>query len=78
MRGLVEVVLLPFFLAVLLLYLLVVPAEAVVAEALLGVPALGAVLGAALLAVVELLYVHAADLAEWHKRSHLEPEVRRL
>jgi hypothetical protein len=27
---------------------------------------------------VELLYVHAADLAEWHKRSHLEPEVRRL
>jgi len=77
-RGLVEVVLLPLFLVVLLLDLLVVPAEAVVAKALFGVPALGAVLGAALLAVVELLHIHAADLAEWHKRSHLEPEARRL
>ena len=78
MRGLVEVVLLPLFLAVLLLYLIVIPAEAVVAETLLGVPALGAVLGTALLAVMELLHVHTADLAEWHQRSHLEPEARRL
>jgi hypothetical protein len=27
---------------------------------------------------VEFLYVHTADLAEWHMRSHLEPEVRKL
>ena len=78
MRGLVEVVLLPLFLAVLLLDLLIVPPEAIIAEALLGVSALGAVLGATLFAIVELLYVHTADLAEWHQRSHLEPEARRL
>ena len=52
-------------LAVPLIDLLVIPSEAVVAEALLGVPALGAVFGIALLAVVKLLHVHAADLAEW-------------
>ena len=51
-------------LAVPLSDLLVIPSEAVVAEALLGVPTLGAVLGIALLAVVELLHVHATDLAE--------------
>ncbi len=52
-------------LAVPLIDLLVIPSEAVVAEAFFSVPALGAVLGIALLAVVELLHVHAADLAEW-------------
>jgi hypothetical protein len=77
-RGLVEVVLLPLFLAVLLLDLLIVPPEAIIAEALLGVSALGAVLGATLFAIVELLYVHTADLAEGHTRSHQEANPRRL
>ena len=69
---------LPLFLAVLFLYLLVVPTEAVITEALLRVPTLRAVLCAALLAVLQLLHVHAADLAEWHQRSYLEPEARSL
>ena len=77
-RGLVEVILLPLFLAVLLLDLLIVPPEAIITEALLGVSALRAVLGATLFAIVELLYIHAADLTEWHTRSHHEANPRRL
>jgi hypothetical protein len=70
--------LLPLILAILFLYLIIIPTEAVVTKALLSVSTLSAVLRAALLAVVEFLHVHTADLAEWHMRSHLEPEVRKL
>ena len=64
MSGSVEVVLLPLLFAV-LLDLLAVPSEAIIAKALIYVAALGAVLRAALLAVVELLGVHTAYIAEW-------------
>jgi hypothetical protein len=68
-NGLVKVVLFPLFFIILLIDLFVVPTEAVVAETLLRVPTLRAVLGIALLAVVEFLSVHAAYLAQWHLLS---------
>lgn len=69
MNGLVKIVLLPLFFTILFIDLLVVPSEAVVAEALLYVPAFRAVLCPTLLAVVELLSIHTAYLAEWHLLS---------
>jgi hypothetical protein len=58
--------LLPVLFTYLFVDLLVIPTEAVIAEAAFRVATFGAKLSATLLTVAKLLAIHPADLAERH------------